>query len=122
MRVKPRIRAIFAMLEPMAFPIANSPAPDREAVIATRISGADVPKETMVRPTIMGDMPIFLAIDAAPATNRSALQIRTIKPTRINAVANSIGTKFLLQYAPPPITELKCRVGCPMNVPAYDGK
>jgi hypothetical protein len=59
-------------------------------VVDTRISGAEVPIETMVKPMMMGDIPRFLAIDAAPATNRSALQIRTTKPKRIIAAANSI--------------------------------
>ena len=78
------------MFEPIALPIASSPAPEIEAVIATSISGADVPTDTMVSPMIMGDMPIFFAMDAAPATNKSALHIRIMKPIRIMDTANSI--------------------------------
>ncbi len=67
----------------MALPTARSPAPDKPAFIDTKISGADVPKATIVRPMSRVGMPKFAAIAAAPLTKRSALQIRPIKPIKI---------------------------------------
>jgi len=43
-----------------------------EAMAETRISGAEVPMPTMVRPMIRGDMPQLRAAAAAPLTNRPA--------------------------------------------------
>jgi hypothetical protein len=48
---------------------------------------------------IMGDMPMFSAIDAAPDTNMSALQISTIKPINIATEGISMDGFFLLQCA-----------------------
>jgi hypothetical protein len=96
----------------MAFPIASGPALESEAVSDTRISGADVPKETIVKPIISGEMPRFLAIDAAPATSRFALQMRAIKPKRIDAAASSISANFLLKYASVSALELLEHIRC----------
>ena len=90
--VTPNTRPTLAMFEPMALPTASSPDPAIAAVIDTRISGAEVPRDTMVRPMMIGDMPMLSAMEAAPATNRSALQMRMMKPTRMVAAAKSIGT------------------------------
>ena len=38
----------------------------------TASSGALVPRDTIVRPTITDGIPIFLAIEEAPSTNMSA--------------------------------------------------
>ena len=46
----------------------------------TIISGADVPTETMVKPTTNEEMPNDLAKLALPATNLSAPQIRPSIP------------------------------------------
>ena len=78
--VTPSTRAILAMLDPSALPMARSPAPDVDAMSDTSISGADVPKDTIVKPISIGDMPKFLAVAAAPNTNRSALHTRRISP------------------------------------------
>ena len=45
----------------------------------TSISGAEVPRETIVSPMIAGARPRLAAMDAAPATNRSALRTSTAK-------------------------------------------
>jgi hypothetical protein len=68
------------MLEPIAFPTAVLVLPSNEAVAETTISGADEPIATIVRPIIMGEIPIFLASADAPYTKRSALQLSTTRP------------------------------------------
>ena len=78
--VIPRTSAMFAILEPRALPIAKSPAPEVDAIKETKISGADVPKDTMVKPISMGDIPKFFAVAAAPKTNLSALHTNRISP------------------------------------------
>ena len=59
-------------LEPNEFPIANSGLFSRAATADEKISGADVPKATTVRPIINGDTPKFCAKPDAPSTNLSA--------------------------------------------------
>ena len=53
----------------------------------------------MVKPMITGDRPTLSAIEAAPATNRSALQISMMNPTKMAAAAISMYGNFLLKYA-----------------------
>ena len=55
-----------------------------------KISGADVPKATTVRPIINGDTPKFCAKPDAPSTNLSAPQINPTNPSIIIVVAMSI--------------------------------
>ena len=55
--VTPRTSRILVMFEPSALPMARLPAPSIAAIAETNISGAEVPIETMVRPTSNGDMP-----------------------------------------------------------------
>ena len=57
---------MLAILEPSALPTANSPAPEAAAVTDTKISGADVPSDTIVMPMIRGDSPTRCANEAAP--------------------------------------------------------
>jgi hypothetical protein len=102
-------------------PIASGPAFESEAVSDTRISGADVPKETIVRPIIRGEMPRFLAIDAAPATSMFALQMRATKPKRMDAAASSISVNFLLKYAPPSALELLEHICCQKRIVTLNG-
>ena len=74
------------MLDPMAFPIASLGAASSDAEIATSISGAEVPIDTIVRPITILETPRLVAVTAAPDTKRSALHTRTIKPTTRMAV------------------------------------
>lgn len=85
--VMPRTIAMLAILEPSALPMARSPAPDVDAINDTSISGAEVPNDTMVKPISMGDIPKFLAVAAAPKTNLSALQTKSMSP----AISAKIG-------------------------------
>ena len=65
-KVRPRTKPMLAILEPSALPTANSPAPEAAAVTDTKISGADVPSDTIVMPMIRGDSPTRCANEAAP--------------------------------------------------------
>ena len=64
--VTPSTKPIFAMFEPSALPIAKTGLPLEDEIMDTRISGADVPRATMVSPIIREDMPRLFASDAAP--------------------------------------------------------
>ena len=81
--VKPRTSPILTMLEPIALPNANPGSPRVAATMETRISGAEVAKATIVRPINRGWRPRLRAVAEAPCTNRSAPQIRSIRPTSI---------------------------------------
>ena len=50
-------------------------------MVDTKISGAEVPSATTVRPMTIGDILKFLEEATEPITNRSALLKRTRKPT-----------------------------------------
>jgi len=78
--VAPSTRPMLAILEPTALPIANPVLPCIEAIAATKISGADVPRPTMVRPMIKGDTPKFFAIAEEPLTKKSAENTKKTKP------------------------------------------
>ena len=88
--VMPSTKPILAMLDPTALPTAKPPDPLMDAMNDTNISGADVPKETTVRPINIGDIPEFLAVAAAPITKRSALQTRMTSPAMIDKIGNNI--------------------------------
>ncbi len=83
------------MFEPMALPTAKPPAPSKAAIVETNISGAEVPKETMVRPMTRGEIPIKRAVAAAPCTKRSALQTRMTKPTSNAAMAGARAVRVI---------------------------
>ena len=85
--VAPNTNAMLAMLEPIALPIARPGALSNAAMVDTNISGAEVPKATIVRPISIGDMPKWPAVAQAPSIKRSALQISKPKPTRMAAIA-----------------------------------
>ena len=68
------------MLDPIAFPMASFGAASSDAEIATSISGADVPIDTIVNPIMRLETPRFVAVTAAPETKRSALHTRSTKP------------------------------------------
>ena len=58
----PKISAILVIFEPTIVPIATASAEFITELIATNISGADVPRATIVKPTNKSLMPKFLAI------------------------------------------------------------
>ena len=91
--VEPTIKPIFVIFEPMAFPIAIDGFPLIAAMIDMIISGADVPKPTIIIPITRGDIPRFRANPAAPIMNRSAPQMRRQNPIIMATIVNSI--KFL---------------------------
>ena len=69
MAVIPSTNPMFAMLEPTALPTAKPGASFKAELMATMISGADVPKLTTVKPIIKVDIPSKRAVDAAEFTN-----------------------------------------------------
>jgi hypothetical protein len=78
--VTPRMRRMFAILEPMTFQRMISLFPLRLAKILTVSSGRDVPNATTVRPMTRLDTPNFLAIEAEPRTRMSAPFMRIARP------------------------------------------
>ena len=67
----PKTRAIFITLLPRILPTAISPEPLSAATKLTRSSGAEVAKETMVSPTIIGLTENIRAVDDDPLTRNS---------------------------------------------------
>jgi hypothetical protein len=65
----PNTRAILMTLLPKIFPMDIPPDPLKAATRLTSNSGAEVAKETMVRPTITGLTANIMAVDAAPTTS-----------------------------------------------------
>ena len=84
---EPRTKVTLVMFEPMAFPTPIARLPDAAAIPETSISGAEVPKATIVSPITKRLTPKLLASPAAPWTKRSAPQTRAMKPTMIAAMA-----------------------------------
>ena len=81
---------MLAMFEPIAFPTASKLLPSCEAIIATTISGAEVPNETTVKPITSLGIPKFVAVEAAPERKRSADQTSPTNPTKIKKRFNAI--------------------------------
>ena len=59
------------MMEPKAFPALIAAEPSNAAVVDTRISGSVVPMLTMVAPTTICGIPIFLARATEESTSLS---------------------------------------------------
>jgi hypothetical protein len=65
------------------------------------ISGAEVPRLTIVKPINNGEIPKFRAMAEAPSTNQSAAKTRTTKPSnkaRISINIFLVGSK--IAYCP----------------------
>ena len=90
-----RIRAVFAVTDPIALPAAISACPDSAAITDTKISGKVVATETMVAPMMNGGIPDADAIQAAASTKRSPPRIMQNNPS-----ANSRNTKNVLMKSP----------------------
>jgi hypothetical protein len=68
----------------MMLPRDIPPEPLKAATRLTRSSGAEVARDTMVRPIIMGLTANITAVDAAPSTSQDDPKYRRTKPrTRI---------------------------------------
>ena len=92
----PRATPMLKRLEPSALPIANSGLPLSAETAEEKISGADVPNATIVRPIINGETPKIRASADAPNTNLSAPQIKPINPRMIMIVLKNIYEIFLM--------------------------
>ena len=64
----PTITRRLKILLPTTFPMAIPGEPPVEAIMFTASSGAEVPKDTTVKPIIRSDIFNFFAIDEAPLT------------------------------------------------------
>ena len=67
---------MFVIFEPTIVPIETDSTELTIELIATNISGAEVPRATIVRPTNKSLIPKFLAILEEASTNRSAPKTR----------------------------------------------
>jgi hypothetical protein len=67
--------------------MASDGLPRSEAMAETSISGAEVPKPTMVSPTTSVGTPKLRASADAPLTSRSAAQISRTKPAASSSSA-----------------------------------
>ncbi len=85
--VTPRIAPMLAMLEPTAFPKANSGWPPAAANGETTISGADAPNPMTSIPTKSAGIPRYRVSAAAPSTNRSSLHTSTARPMTVARIA-----------------------------------
>ena len=79
---KPSASRTFAILDPTTLPAARSPSPISAAWTPTTISGAEVPKATIVKPTISAGTPQCRAKAAAPRTIMSPAMIKMTKPNK----------------------------------------
>ena len=75
----PKINAMFDIFDPTTAPIAIDSVPLRTDEIPTNISGAEVPKATIVKPIVNSLKPSFFAIRDELSINLSALHIKTDK-------------------------------------------
>ncbi len=80
----PRTKPMFAMLDPITFPIINPESCLIDAVIAADNSGTDVPRATRVRPMRNSETPRRFAILDADSTKKSEPFIRRINPASRN--------------------------------------
>lgn len=78
--VRPRTKEIFAMFEPITLPKAISGCPFKAAYTLTISSGAEVAKETTVKPITTIETFIRIAKAIAPLTRNSPPTMSAIKP------------------------------------------
>ena len=81
--LRPRMRNIFAIFDPVTFAIAISVLPCRLAVTETMSSGRLVPIATMVRPMIACEILNRFAILTAPSTRILPPKVRSHSPPAI---------------------------------------
>jgi len=86
----PKIKYRLNMLDPIILPNTTSLYPDALAITFTIISGIDVPKATIVNPTVIWEILYFTAIDDEPSTSRSAPFVRKANPNTIRIKLNTI--------------------------------
>jgi hypothetical protein len=85
----PRIRVILVIFDPRMLVIAISGCLSKTATAETTSSGKEVPKATMVKPIIKGEIPTFLAIFSELLIKISAEEIKTTKGTTRDKKAGS---------------------------------
>lgn len=78
--VEPSINRVLVILEPIILLTAKSALPLKLAIMFTINSGAEVPKDTMVRPITKSLILNFCAMAVLPSTSQSAPLISKRKP------------------------------------------
>ena len=79
MQETPKIRAMLDIFDPTTAPIAMLSLWFNIDDMPTKISGADVPRATTVKPIVNSLIPSFFAINDELSTNLSAPQIKTAR-------------------------------------------
>ncbi len=90
----PKIRAILVIFDPTIVPIATASAEFTTELMATKISGADVPRATIVKPTNNSLIPNLLAILEEASTNLSAPKTRVA----IDKISTEIFVNIFILY------------------------
>ena len=90
----PKIRAILVIFDPTIVPIATASAEFITELMATKISGADVPRATIVKPTNNSLIPNLLAILEEASTNLSAPKTRVA----IDKISTEIFVNIFILY------------------------
>jgi len=96
----PRTRAMLITLLPSIFPIDIPPDPLYAATRLISSSGADVARETIVRPMTTGLIANIMAVDAAPSTNMDDPIQSRVKPRKsiIICVNNVLGSYLIKKF------------------------
>ena len=87
---KPAIKAVLHIIEPKAFPALIAAEPSKAAVVDTRISGRVVPMLTIVAPTTIWGIPIFLASATDASTSLSPPKQINTSPATNNKITETI--------------------------------
>ncbi len=90
----PRTTVVFAIFDPIMFPMAISTLPLTAAEILTTSSGNEVPNAIMIIPMIHSEIPKLFAISEALSTVKCAPMMTKIRPPR------SIGMVLIQEKVP----------------------
>ena len=78
--IDPITRAIFAVFDPIALPIARLDSAARADKYETKISGAEVANATIVKPITIVGIFMFLATEIEPSTKKCDPMINSKNP------------------------------------------
>ena len=90
--IEPITRAIFAVFDPIAFPIARLDSAAKADIYETKISGAEVANATIVKPITIVGIFMFFATEVAPSTKKCDPMINSKNP--IVKYARNVIIKF----------------------------
>ena len=87
---------MFVMLLPTILPMARPELPLAQENTLMINSGREVPKATMVKPMIKGDIFALIPMLVAPSTSQLAPKIKATKPTINNKICKTISLAISL--------------------------